>query len=1317
MKDATNQLHGYVSSVTNENSLMLWYKSQSIRFFVVKMGSGVNFYSGCYHSPCQLTTSLVNTAHANGILIFGYNFPYGTNVTGEVAMADYVFNTGADGFIWDAESSWESLPNKESLAWQQCSMVRSNWPNKFLAHAPSAIVYFHTSFPRKEFGYWSDTVMPQIYHYGQFVELEGSMSAHINWADVNWKKFHDNLASLAPTNINGLTVYWTNAIKPIAPLNNVYGPNVSVPPGTSQCNGLASKFPDDDVLEFIDYLSADPQPASPGGYNGVSFWRTDLHSPGQWANIKLATSGAQTNVVRNIVFDDNRATFTGSWTKVRVFFVNYNDPTTPHYEGATGSDTNSFGTNYWVRTQGTGSAYAQFTPNILTAGDYDIYQWHVYRADASTSVPFIINHNGGSTTVNVNQTTKDGKWSLVGRFPFAVGTSGYIRITDGVVGSTNVALVDGLKLIFVPATSVPATPTSLMATGVNSAQINLTWTDNATNETAYIVARSTTNGGPYTNIATLGVNATNFSNTGLAASTTYYYVVRATNSLGASANSAQANATTVSATVPVIITQPQGQTVSATSNATFSVIVAGAAPLFYKWRFNGTSLAPATNSSYTRTNAQVSDEGSYAVVVTNSFGGVTSSVATLTVVDSPLITTQPQSRSVVAGSNVTFSVTASGSSLAYQWRKNGSALADGGNVFDATTATLTLSGVTQTDTATYTVVITNFAGSVTSAVATLTVFDAPTITVQPASKTGFTGDDATFTVTAMGTSPFYQWRFNGAPISGATASSYTRSSAQASDAGSYSVVVSNLAGSVTSANAILTVNAAPLAFDPFADATPSGTSYTVNSNLADQFSSGATWVLVGSNNGTNSSQPTIATGNLAYTDLPPSAGNSVSFTNLTGTNGQTARVGLGLSDSPTLVCYSFILRITDLSAVSASAANNYIAAFSDTTGGQAGTLQRASSRLVTKKSGTGYVLGIGKSASTSDTVYDTTVHELNEVLFIVASWERPTAGVTNCNLWINPSPSIGSTTPPAATVSNTIVVTGNNPLNNNGARAFVISCQSSTAPGGIIDELRVTTTWPYVVGGAPTILQQPISQVSTSGTAVTFTVAARGTAPLSYRWKQNGAAISSANASGTTTPTLVITNVSQSNAGSYTVTVTNSLSIATSDEALLTVLDPPIITSQPVSVTTNGDSTAVFDVTATGTQPLNFQWSKNGIPLSDDESTEGSTTPTLILTSVSLDDAGLYSVSISNVVGSLISSNAVLTVRVPPTISAAAVMNGVFHFNVSGPPGPNYGIDASTNLTDWVTLALLTNSSGTIQFTDQLSPNFPQRYYRASVPK
>ena len=99
--------------------------------------------------------------------------------------------------------------------------------------------------------------------------------------------------------------------------------------------------------------------------------------------------------------------------------------------------------------------------------------------------------------------------------------------------------------------NAPAAPGSLAATAASSSQINLTWTDNASNETNHVVARATTSGGPYTDIATLGANVTSFSNTGLAANTTYHYVVRATNAGGASANSNQASALTWPAEVIV----------------------------------------------------------------------------------------------------------------------------------------------------------------------------------------------------------------------------------------------------------------------------------------------------------------------------------------------------------------------------------------------------------------------------------------------------------------------------------------------------------------------------------------------------------------------------------------------------------------------------------------------------------------------------------------------------------------------------------------------------------------------------------------------
>src|SRR5689334_10839745 len=107
MTDATNQVGGHISSVTNENSLMLFYKSQGIRYFIVKAGTGATLFNGCYSFP-QFTSALCNIAHTNGILVFGYSRSYATNTAGEVAIANYVFNQGADGFVWDAEAEWES---------------------------------------------------------------------------------------------------------------------------------------------------------------------------------------------------------------------------------------------------------------------------------------------------------------------------------------------------------------------------------------------------------------------------------------------------------------------------------------------------------------------------------------------------------------------------------------------------------------------------------------------------------------------------------------------------------------------------------------------------------------------------------------------------------------------------------------------------------------------------------------------------------------------------------------------------------------------------------------------------------------------------------------------------------------------------------------------------------------------------------------------------------------------------------------------------------------------------------------------------------
>jgi uncharacterized delta-60 repeat protein len=154
-----------------------------------------------------------------------------------------------------------------------------------------------------------------------------------------------------------------------------------------------------------------------------------------------------------------------------------------------------------------------------------------------------------------------------------------------------------------------------------------------------------------------------------------------------------------------------------------------------------------------------------------------------------------------------FSVWATGDpTLTYQWRKNGVDLTDGGRISGAFSSHLYLTNVLGGDAGSYTVVVSNDFGSVTSLVANLTVVD-PLITNQPISKSVLVGQSATFTVQATGTSPLsYQWRKEKIPLAGKTAATLNLSNLQVQDAGIYDVLVTNQFGSQGSSNALLTVN-------------------------------------------------------------------------------------------------------------------------------------------------------------------------------------------------------------------------------------------------------------------------------------------------------------------------------------------------------------------------------------------------------------------------------------------------------------------------------------------------------------------------------
>jgi len=257
---------------------------------------------------------------------------------------------------------------------------------------------------------------------------------------------------------------------------------------------------------------------------------------------------------------------------------------------------------------------------------------------------------------------------------------------------------------------------------------------------------------------------------------------------------------------PTIVTQPASATVNAGNTVSFAVAVAGTGPITYQWRRNGTAIGGANGAVYTIAAAATTDAGTYTVVVTNTAGSATSSPATLAVNAAlapvaPSITTQPSGQVVIPGATATFAVAATGTGpLSFQWRRNGADLTG------ATLSVLTLTNVSGADAGTYSVVISNAAGNVTSANAPLILIGAPSITAQPQSVSVALGQSATFAVSATGDALRYQWLRNNAAISEATNPAHTTEPAQAADNGAvYSVIVYNNAGLVFSSGALLTV--------------------------------------------------------------------------------------------------------------------------------------------------------------------------------------------------------------------------------------------------------------------------------------------------------------------------------------------------------------------------------------------------------------------------------------------------------------------------------------------------------------------------------
>lgn len=239
---------------------------------------------------------------------------------------------------------------------------------------------------------------------------------------------------------------------------------------------------------------------------------------GESANSNEAS--ATTPVSFDIIVDNPAATVVGSWSS-----------------GTSAAD--KYGSDYRYKAGAAGGPnYLQFTPNVPAAAEYNVYEWHSQGTNRSSAAQIAITHSAGTSTVGINQQANGGKWNLLGKYVFSAGTSGNARITDGHSDTAQVVIADAIKFEKLgdppPPPLTPAAPSNLAGTAVSRTQVNLTWVDNADNETNLVVEYKKANVATWGVYASLGANATSISVTGLTRNTSYNFRVKAINADGSS---------------------------------------------------------------------------------------------------------------------------------------------------------------------------------------------------------------------------------------------------------------------------------------------------------------------------------------------------------------------------------------------------------------------------------------------------------------------------------------------------------------------------------------------------------------------------------------------------------------------------------------------------------------------------------------------------------------------------------------------------------------------------------------------------------------
>ena len=674
--------------------------------------------------------------------------------------------------------------------------------------------------------------------------VEVSTDGGFNWSDLGDKmylnKYNAGIDPTSGTSIAGKQAFTGNSVGFIKT-------SINLASFTGQSTRFRWKFVSDDGTAAIGWYVDDIQLKS----EPLVIMRSNLFSnTGTRVTYDdTSTLIIQSTVCINVAITTQPVNVTACVGGNATFTV-VATGSTPTYQWQVSTDG---GTNF---TNITGATSATLTLNAVTATMTN-YRYRVIVSNAcpstitssaailTISTPAVVTAQPANTTVCAGTTAT-----------FTVTATGSNLIyqwqlsTDGGTTFTNITGATAATLTLTAVTSgqnnyvYRVVVSGCGPTGVNSANATLTVTAGTSittqpsntggctggNATFTVVAAgagltyqwqiSTDGGLTWNNIAGQAGASLNVTNITTAMNNNRFRVI-VTGSCGVAVTSASATLTVTSSAV--ITTQPLSTTVCAGATATFVAVATGSA---FQWQVSTdggvtfTNITGATSLTLTIPSVTAAMNNNPYRLSVSSCSAVTlnSNAATLTVNNSATITTQPSNASVCTGANASFTVTASGTALTYQWQVSTDGGATFTNITGATAATLALTNVTTAmNNNRYRVVVGNSCPTgVTSSAAILAVSSVTSTTIQPANTTTCAGNNATFTVASSGTGQTYQWQVSTdggttfTNIPGETGTTLTLSNVAASmNNNRYRVNVTGC-GTLFSTSSTLTVNSAPV---------------------------------------------------------------------------------------------------------------------------------------------------------------------------------------------------------------------------------------------------------------------------------------------------------------------------------------------------------------------------------------------------------------------------------------------------------------------------------------------------------------------------